>query len=721
MPKDPGFQIPIDRSIPVVTHNQTGRYQRLNGKSARWYGSGQHVSVQGYNIADGLIYVGETLPDSQGYENDACLVNPKLKVLSAEPWEAGEQMGYWPKYAHIPEKCRGAYLKWLAGGRTEPETYIGYVFLFFYGLERRLFVDGLKDGIPENERAEIVKEVIRLLKIYGGNHSFRGYASNFLAMEWVLYHRDEPVPDYLDFNDRSCSEPFQVILAQHVVSENPIPANVALQWVMLHPDVQLRTPARRCVKEFRELFAYRYHQRFGEGLKVKPNKTPLKLSYHAASPSVRSDLTLKLPALPNPFILTGPLKKLQPLVEECVIELDPYSRFMGRKNNDPNSISALALLPKELLHQTEGAGKAKTFLARTVAEDPSLTALETLYDNLSQNPPTQFGKKEAENLVTLVERLGYGIAPDVRFHNIKPNLNGNVVVFPQGHGPNFQPSPEFQTVGLIARLGAMVAQVDQDQSPAEEAALQNSIRNNPQLTETERRSLLAFLHWCLKTPQDITGLKQGLTEVSPAEKTAIGHILISVAHADRRIDPKEIKQLERLYASLGLDKEQVTSDIHTLVALNGPVTVGLRDPETSFAIPKAITKVEAAQGFRLDEKLIQIREEETRQVKGVLERIFSDQTEDEAEITDTLVVVGPTAGPLDNLDKTHQNLLQLLLEQETWERAAFHKICKELNLMVDGAMEVINEWAFDNANAPLIEDGEPIYIDLDLAKEIVNA
>ena len=36
-------------------------------------------------------------------------------------------------------------------------------------------------------------------------------------------------------------------------------------------------------------------------------------------------------------------------------------------------------------------------------------------------------------------------------------------------------------------------------------------------------------------------------------------------------------------------------------------------------------------------------------------------------------------------------------------------------------MEVLNEWAFDTANAPLIEDGEPIYVDINLAKEIMNA
>jgi len=91
---------------------------------------------------------------------------------------------------------------------------MGYVFLFFYGLERRLFVDGQKGSVPAAERAEIVQEVNRLLMVYGGNRSFRGYASNLLAMEWVLYQSDKPVPGYLDFNDRYCSEPFQVVLAK---------------------------------------------------------------------------------------------------------------------------------------------------------------------------------------------------------------------------------------------------------------------------------------------------------------------------------------------------------------------------------------------------------------------------------------------------------------------------------------------------------------------------
>jgi hypothetical protein len=95
--------------------NSYYRSRRPSGPPAKWYAPSASVNVKGYDIPGGLIYVGSNLPDHYGYENDACLIDPKLKVSPAEPWEAGDQMDYWPKYNNIPEKCRGAYLKWLAG------------------------------------------------------------------------------------------------------------------------------------------------------------------------------------------------------------------------------------------------------------------------------------------------------------------------------------------------------------------------------------------------------------------------------------------------------------------------------------------------------------------------------------------------------------------------------------------------------------------------------
>jgi len=711
--------IRVETSGPSRSRSNYKRDDEPKGDPATWLGYSKPINIQGYDIPDGLIYVGTNLPDYNGYENDACLINPKLKVSSADPWEAGEDMDYWPSYSRIPKKCRGAFLKWLATGRSEPETYIGYVFLFFYGLERRLFVDGSKGIVSENERVTIVNEVRRLLKIYN-NRSFRGYATNFLGMEWVLYQSDKPIPDYINFDDRYCAEPFQLLLAKYVAAGKPIPPNVALQWLNLHPNFSLRTPARRCSKQFRNLFFRRYKKKYRDGLVIKPNKTRLNIEYGAASPSIRRDIKLKLPDLPNPFILTGPIKKFGAIAEECTIELEPYSRFLGRKGNDPKSLAALSLIPKELIVRTRGAKIIKERLSKICNGNLGLIAFENLYKTIGQKPPYQVRKKDLESLASFIESMDFGMAPDIRFHNMKPTLDGNVVVFAKGHGLDFRPSKEFRTVGTILRLGAMVSQIDKDIAPAEEATLQSLIQDNRELNSIEKDSLMAFLHWCLRTPLNVTGLKQRLSEVSEAEKTAISHILVTVAHADGVVKPEEIKQLEKLYTTLGLNKEQVTSDLHTLAANSGPVTVGLRDQETTYTIPQPAKPVGTAMGFVLNEELIRIREEETKQVKSVLEDIFTKQDENDAEVESTPDEAIVSSNPLALLDAAHQNLFNQLMTQETWKRDALHETCKGLGLMVDGAMEVINEWAFDNANAPLIDDGEPVYIDINLAKEILN-
>jgi uncharacterized tellurite resistance protein B-like protein len=709
--------VKVEFSGPGEYGESSYQSDRPSGNIARWYPANQAVNVKGYNIPGGLIYVGTNLPENDGYWNDACLINPELPVKSAEPWEAGDEMGYWPKYGRIPSKCRGAYLKWLADGRKESEANIGYVFLFFYGLERRLIVGG-KSQVSTSERTDIINEVRRLLKVYGGNRSFRGYAGTFLAMEWALYQSDKSIPTYIKFDDRYCIEPFQFALAKTVAAGKPISAETALNWYRLSPDVQLRTPARRCAKEFRSLFARRYKKKYGDGIIVKPNKTRLKMGYRAASPSLRGDLNLPIPDLPNPFILKGPIKKIDVVVEECTQELEAYSRYLGRKGNDPKSTAALSLIPKDLISQTKGAKIINERLSNYCKNGFGFLHVETLYKAIGQKPPLKLLKKENVSLATFIENMGFGIAPDVRYHNMKPTLDGSVAVFPKGHGVDFRPSKEFRTVCTILRLGAMVCQIDNDIATAEVATLNRLVQDNRELTSIEKDSLLAFAHWCLGTKQNATGLKARLSEVSDTQKSAISHILVTVAHADGEIKPEEIKQLEKLYTTLGLDKKQVAGDIHALATESGPVTVGRKDPDTSFTIPQPAKPVGTARGFILNEELIRIRREETKQVKSVLEEIFDDQEDDEPEVAPVLATASDS--PLPFLDEAHQNLFNQLVSKESWEREALQKTCKNLGLMTDGAMEVLNEWAFENANAPLIEDGESIFVDVSLAKEIIN-
>jgi len=690
------------------------------GKPAVWFGIGQAAKIKNYTIPGGFVYVGTNLPDVSGYANDACLINPDLSVSSSEPWDAGEMMNYWPHYGDIPDKCRGAYLQWLATGRKEPEAYIGYVFLFFYGLERRLLVDDLKGNIGNNERTAIIKELTNLIKIYKGNRSFRGYANNLLAMVWILSSKGVAIPDYIDFNDRYCTEPFRVLIARTVAAGKPISPDLALKWLKLSPDYKLRTPARRCAKEFRNLFILRYKKKYGDGLIIKPNKTRLKIYYRAASPSLRTLNNINLDDLADPFRLKGPLNKFAAIAEDCTTELEGYSRYLGWKTSDPKSLNAFSLIPKELIEKSSGGKIIKGRLSKIVNGGIGLISLENLYKTLGQKPLSKILKKDLESLANFIETFGFGLAPDIRHHNMKPSLDGDVVVFAKGHGVDFKSSREYRTLGTILRLGAMVSQIDQDSAPAEEKLLKDLIVDNRELNNIEKDSLTAFLHWCLRTPQIAAGLKQRLSGVSKNEKTAISHILVSVAHADGEVKPEEVKQLEKLYTTLGLDKAQVTGDLHALAAEMGPVTVGLKEKDTGYAIPEPPKVAKAAKGYVLNEELINIRAEETKLVKSVLEEIFTEQDEEDKMATEETEAVD-SENPLALLDKVHQNLFARLIKKETWDKEEFHKVCKELGLMADGAMEILNEWSYDNVSAPLIDDGEPVYVDVDLGREIINA
>ena len=272
---------------------------------------------------------------------------PTLKINSKAPDYSGDNVGYWPSYCQISPRSRAAYIEWLASERNNPDCYIGYVFLYFYGIERRLLVDGKDGGIPISERTTLAKELLRLKKVYGGNRSFNGYVTSLLAHTWVLYNCDNQPDISLLVAKRNFTSVFKFLLGQAVANGKPVSSDLALAWVKSHPELSLRTPARRCESEFGQLFKLRYKEKYGDGFIIKPNKTKLQLEYHPANSSLYGYQSVKLD-LPDPCRLKAPVNKLMSLAESCTDELEAYSRFVGKPENFKDSLSAIALLPNDL-------------------------------------------------------------------------------------------------------------------------------------------------------------------------------------------------------------------------------------------------------------------------------------------------------------------------------------------------------------------------------------
>lgn len=117
-------------------------------------------------------------------------------------------------------------------------------------------------------------------------------------------------------------------------------------------------------------------------------------------------------------------------------------------------------------------------------------------------------------------------------------------------------------------------------------------------------------------------------------------------------------------------------------------------------------------GLMLDSSKIIAIERETREAADLLRPVFAEANETEPK-PKSLAGDGVR---FPGLDPEHALLVEVLSAAEVghWSRADFEARARKLGLMPDGAIETINEWAFDNFGEPLIEDGAPLTINLGL-------
>jgi TerB-C domain len=60
-----------------------------------------------------------------------------------------------------------------------------------------------------------------------------------------------------------------------------------------------------------------------------------------------------------------------------------------------------------------------------------------------------------------------------------------------------------------------------------------------------------------------------------------------------------------------------------------------------------------------------------------------------------------------------------LTQKVEWQRGELEVIALPLNLMLDGALEVINEAAFDQCDEALIEGDDPFEVNPDVLQELL--
>ena len=702
----PAFSIPV----PLSQKEQSERC---------WIRAGRSLTIAGYELRGGLLYVGKELYRQNSTEVENCLIDPSLPVGVPGPMPA--DIPYYPSYRALEPRARGGYLKWLADGCGNPDAEIGYVFLYFYGLERRLILDGSLD-----EHDSLVAEVERLHRVYHKNYSVNRYARLLLGTARLLkpdrrFHEEEPPAPQQNYE-----LPLSVRLAigQLLAEGRSVPWQWMYAWTLNDPQTSLRTVHRRAEKELKELFRIRFGEKHPDGFRLSAPKARLKWTYRAASGSFVVDLDSRLGGLPDIVNLTGPTNKMRTILDACAEELEGYSRFLGRRPDGRGSLQALSLLPRELAHASAGGevAKLRDWLDTQLANGPAFISGSELIARLA--PGASYGKASIRSSIDTLGTFGVAVMPNPRVSLQLPKADQPFVLYrcDREEIPASE-VPAFRLASLALTFGAFVAHADSALSPEEGKRLAAFAEAAPGLGERGRLDLGAHLRWLQVVPAEPGALRAKLGALSAEDRHRLGLVALSAASADTSVHPEEIKALQRIYKVLGLNEGSVLSDLHS--ALAAPAASGLTAIQIApvsaagYSIPLNPTRRTAPGDIQLDPERLKHIGESTRRVSEVLSKVFTEEVEaagDEQQagaIVDIAAIDAPEAEQtmaFEGLDLRFKGFLSELLTRAAWSRPELDLLARSHALMTDGALEAINEWAFEHYGDVLVEDGDPVTI-----------
>lgn len=681
----------------------------------RWVPAGEPVTVFGFSLPGGMLYVGSALGQYDAQEPS--LINPKLRIAKSYVDTEERLMSYWPSFHSISPEARRGYLQWLESGRRDPLADTGYVFLFFYGLERRALVDAVSDPQLKAEIPLIVKEVQRLLSIYGDNRSFRGYAEGFLdylsntTVDPNLYLGPPPLVAAYNYE---MPLPLRIGLGQHASNKRPLGADWALAWALADPNISKRTPVTRCKEVFSTLFKLKYESSHPAGLILAQNKTKLKTSYRAAS-AVLMAPSLSLGDIPDVMATSGTRKILQLLVELCTSELEPFSRYIGRNPESAEALEGLLQLPVTLW--PIAARTELDELQTKIGEDLIVMSFGELAGRFKSAGALSRDKVLA--LARALESLHIGIEPDVLAGSRTPKAEDRIALFvTQPEDGSLRASAAYNAASVTLDLASAVASADGDTSTEEVTLLAQHIDSWSHLSVAHRKRLRAHLQIQIQQPPTLASLKKKLDPLTVEAKRTIASFLAHLAQADGIVSPAEVKLLERVYKALQLDSQLLYSDLHG--AASGASIVSVKPvPSTPRSEPGAPIIATASQGFVLDHDRIAELQRETAEVSALLAQVFTDDRVEEPE----RLVEGAESSPessadVDGLDLEHSAFLRLLISRPEWSRSELEAAASDMELMLDGALEQINDMAFERFDMPVTEGDDPIEINTDILEEL---
>lgn len=709
---------------PDGRHDRQPMWGQLGGRpldaklprdSVYFYGPGTELDLGRGVVKWPLVYATGA---AQRGSFDASLIDGTLPVAPlGTPVE--ERLPYWPNYYDCSPAQRAHYLNWLLSGRSDPDTELGYVFIYFYGLERRVLVD-------HAEHLPIAQELIRLLLIYDNSNSFRRYGSALLWLTLYEASHSAAVPQALlaeaiKTTGRWNDELLGMCLAILHNWKQPLPARLAFLVSQNDSRSSSSVIVRRHRDEFEKLFETKYRERFGDGIQLRASKRMKRVNYHPASGTLLRSLgtldEVSLPGMPDILAISSQFKQIVQSWEESIEELKAYSRAT-RSSGGELTAEAYEALPAELQNgdHPELDAWMRAWEENVDNEGWPIVPVSALASIKGIPSRDRLSKAQCTRLLRTADALGFGVEPDARMTGKNYRWDERVTMFfLDGKGDDN--ATNYVAASVLLRLGASIAEADGQVDKEELTFITDHLEAQFNLSDADSKRLERLQYLLLHSRSGDNTISTTLAKTLPRQqRLLVGEFLVGVAAVDDVITKDETKALRKAYKLLDLDVAELDKLIARRLA-----------PE----VDEASTTAQDTE-LRLDMQAISRIMLETREVAVALKNAMAEDDEPNSSWNSnatTLALVDPSVSSSSStltaqeatidaeLDSRFRPFLAAVLEREEWTPSELRELADRCRIMLSGAVETINEWSTERYGDWLIDEGTTYHVRKDLIEE----
>lgn len=662
-----------------------------------------NIEIGKFKISDALIY---TKPSS--YDNEF-FSTVTLDSAIGSPDGDLPKLDYWPSYQNITDNQRAKYLEWLASGRNSKLEEVGYIFIFFYGLERRFFKD-------KKDKDIILNEVKRLLAKYGElSGSLRGYLGNFLIYGYLEKGIDNMTSETIDFLEKLVFEnAFLPIKLAYLYQNNlTLDAKTAFN-ISKSLDISNSTSVviKRTSNLIENLFIKKYQYKYGENFPIKLSKQKKIFYYRTATSDFQVNDSFEIP---NVLGLSSQFKKLGLLFNECVEELRPISSLIakGITEEDPRYFSAL---PELLKDSKEHPLKNKFIEILNESEKKDIynfVRVSTLSNLLNFEPREKLTLTQSKNLVELCREFGYKVEPDPFITSNPYVYTSEIAIF---KAINFEENfINYNLSKLMLEIGVAISNSDGVISQKEIDHITSFIEVTFASSEDEIVRIEALKHLYISNPPSINGLGKKIREnLNKSQIEIVSEFIVSLSTTDGELHKKEEKTLKTLFKAMGVEMSELEALLQKFKErYEEPVEVLVGTTAKGEIIQKEV--IEPV--IKLDKDIIKKTLDNTKEIANILSDIFNEDENSEVELDQEKKEISQIKEPIVNiqLDIRYKDIFDKIITKNEWSKIEFEALAKKYNFMPSAVIEILNEWSDEALEDFLIEeDGGKFIINLEL-------